>query len=437
MSDNPDINTALQELAQYKEIIEKTNIVSKTDSEGIITFVNDGFVSLSGFSREELIGETHALMRSVNTPQHVFDEMWSTLRGREPWSATVENVRKDGTHYRVDVEIFPIYDAQDVIVEYIGIYHEVPDPVSETRVLEEIDRREELEQHLEYLQNIIDQQNNIVIVSNGDELVMANHQFMEFFSMPSTQSFKDEFGDISNAFVRHDNFFHLGKVTDGGNWVRTLQATDDEKSVVSMVDLRSNEPRALAVKISDLDDGTGYYVISLTDITDLTIKANQYFYEATHDKLTGIFNRSHFSEVLTERCKEAKEGSVELSLLMIGINGFKALNDAHGSDICDGILKNMAETISMNLRMRDQIARWGGAEFALLMPETGEEKAMKMAENIRSAISSMQTYIDDEVTVSIAITVLDESLDSRTFITETYESLSKIRSESGDGVVVV
>ncbi len=421
------MNTALQELAQYKEIIEKTNIVSRTDSEGVITFVNDGFTKLSGFSREELIGKTHALMRSPTTPQSVFDEMWSTLKAREPWSETVENVHKDGTHYRVDVEIFPIYDAQDVIDEYIGIYREVPDPDSELRVLEEISRRQQTEQHLEYLQNIIDQQNNIVIVSNGDELVMSNHQFLEFFTMPSTQAFKDEFGDISNTFVRHDNFFHLGKVADNGNWVRTLQVTDDEKSVVSMVDLRSNEPRALAVKISDLDDGTGYYVISLTDITDITIKANQYFYEATHDKLTGIFNRSHFSEVLTDKCKEAKEGSAELSLLMIGIDGSKSLHERYSNEMVDLIIKSVAETIGMNLRMRDQLARWGGAEFALLMPEAGKEKAEKMVGNVQSAIESMHSPIDEPITVSIAITVLDEELDSRAFISETYKSLSLIQ----------
>jgi len=429
LSENLEIDDTIKQLAQYKEIIDKTHIVSKTDAEGRITYANDRFAELTGFSEEELLGKSYAMMRSANTPATLFDEMWGTLRRKKPWSATVENLHKNGTAYQVSIEIFPIVDAADDIIEYIGIYHEIPDSLSKQRISEEIEKRQEVEQHLKYLQNIIDQQNNIVVVSDGEKLVMVNHQFLEFFSMPSLQAFKDEFFDISHTFVRHDNFFHPGKVAAGSQWIKTLQAIEDEKSVVSMVDLRTSEPRAFAVKVGHLEDSTQYYILTFTDITNLTIQANQYFYEATHDKLTGIINRSHFSEVLAQMIETSRQEDKALSLLMIGIDNFKVLNEQYGSQKGDEIIKNTAETISMHLRMNDQFARWGGVEFALLMPDADLQKAEKTADNIRTAISSIQVGIDEEVTVSISVLQLDKSLDSRAFIAQAYEELSVIRNQ--------
>lgn len=429
LSENLEIDDTIKQLAQYKEIIEKTHIVSKTDPEGLITYVNDKFAELTGFSEEELLGKSHAMMRSANTPATLFDEMWVTLGRKKPWSATVENLHKNGTSYQVSIEIFPIVDAADDVIEYVGIYHEISDSLSKQRIIEEIEKRQEIEQHLKYLQNIIDQQNNIVVVSDGEELVMVNHQFLEFFSMPSMQAFKDEFVDISHAFVRHDNFFHPGKVPAGSQWIKTLQGIEDEKSVVSMVDLRTSEPRAFAVKVGHLEESTQFYILTFTDITNLTIQANQYFYEATHDKLTGIINRSHFSEVLAHMIEESRQEAKALSLLMIGIDNFKVLNEQYGSQKGDEIIRNTADTIMMHLRMSDLFARWGGVEFALLMPDADLQKAEKTAESIRIAMASMQIGIDEEVTVSIAIMQLDENLDSRAFIGKAYEELSVIRSQ--------
>ena len=111
-----------------------------------------------------------------------------------------------------------------------------------------------LEEELKFLQKIIDQQNNIIVVSNGQELTMVNHQFLDFFSQPSLNAFKSEFGDIGNAFVRHERYFHLGKVEPGVNWVESLRLKKDTESIVSMVHLGEYEPKAFAVKVSKLDE---------------------------------------------------------------------------------------------------------------------------------------------------------------------------------------
>ncbi len=83
-------------------------LVSRTDTKGIITFANDGFVEVSGFSREELVGENHNIIRHPDVPPIVFETMWQTLKRGLPWHGTVKNRCKNGDHYWVDARIVPV-----------------------------------------------------------------------------------------------------------------------------------------------------------------------------------------------------------------------------------------------------------------------------------------------------------------------------------------
>jgi len=83
-------------------------LVSRTDTKGIITFANDGFVEVSGFSREELVGENHNIIRHPDVPPIVFETMWQTLKRGLPWHGTVKNRCKNGDYYWVDARIVPV-----------------------------------------------------------------------------------------------------------------------------------------------------------------------------------------------------------------------------------------------------------------------------------------------------------------------------------------
>ncbi len=83
-------------------------IVSKTDLAGRITEVNDTFVEISGFNRDELIGKAHNLVRHPDVPAPVFDHMWATLQQHRPWRGVVKNRCKNGDHYWVDAYVVPL-----------------------------------------------------------------------------------------------------------------------------------------------------------------------------------------------------------------------------------------------------------------------------------------------------------------------------------------
>lgn len=89
-------------------------LVSKTDTQGNITYVNDAFVSVSGYSRDELMGKPHNTVRHPDMPREAFADLWGCLKGRRPWQGLVKNRCKNGDFYWVKAFVAPIFTGSDV-----------------------------------------------------------------------------------------------------------------------------------------------------------------------------------------------------------------------------------------------------------------------------------------------------------------------------------
>lgn len=126
-------------LKQYKEAIEKSNIISKTDINGIITFVNDEFCNISGYTKSELIGQNHNIVRHPAVPKEKFNLLWDTLKNKKIYKDTVKNRAKDGSTFYVNSTIIPILDENENIVEYIAIRYDV---TKEVMLREELIKKE-------------------------------------------------------------------------------------------------------------------------------------------------------------------------------------------------------------------------------------------------------------------------------------------------------
>jgi len=112
---------ALTELAYQKSALDHHSIVSITDPNGIITYVNDKFCENSKFSREELIGQTHVILNSGMHSKLFFEELWETISGGNIWHGEMINQAKDGSFYWLDSTIVPFRDANGNIMQYIAI----------------------------------------------------------------------------------------------------------------------------------------------------------------------------------------------------------------------------------------------------------------------------------------------------------------------------
>jgi len=120
-----NIIESLKLLEEYKNAIDESSIVSKTDLDGIITYVNNKFCELSGYSREELLGQNHNIIRHPDTPAKNFENLWKTIQNKQIFKAVIKNRRKNGETCYVDSTVVPILDNDNNIVEYIGIRHDV------------------------------------------------------------------------------------------------------------------------------------------------------------------------------------------------------------------------------------------------------------------------------------------------------------------------
>jgi PAS domain S-box-containing protein len=116
-------------LKQYKEAIEKSNIISKTDKKGIITFVNDEFCKISGYSKKELVGQNHNIVRHPDVPASTFQLLWDTINAKKIYKATVKNLAKDGSTFYVNTTVIPILDEDENIVEFVAIRYDVTNEV--------------------------------------------------------------------------------------------------------------------------------------------------------------------------------------------------------------------------------------------------------------------------------------------------------------------
>ena len=112
-------------LKQYKEAIEKSNIISKTDTNGIITFVNDEFCKISGYSKDELLGKNHNIVRHPDVPDSKFKLLWDTINAKDIYKDTVKNLAKDGSTFYVNTTVIPILDKYKNIEEFIAIRYDV------------------------------------------------------------------------------------------------------------------------------------------------------------------------------------------------------------------------------------------------------------------------------------------------------------------------
>lgn len=147
-----------------------------------------------------------------------------------------------------------------------------------------------------------------------------------------------------------------------------------------------------------------------TDITELEELKEKLEQQASQDYLTGLSNRRHFMEQGHVELDRAHRYGTPLSLLMLDIDHFKDINDSHGHKAGDIVLQNLGEIMRKTLRTVDVIGRMGSEEFAVLLPETGLQRAAEVAERLREEVARadvvLETGMPLHFTVSMGVAAL-------------------------------
>jgi diguanylate cyclase (GGDEF)-like protein/PAS domain S-box-containing protein len=156
-----------------------------------------------------------------------------------------------------------------------------------------------------------------------------------------------------------------------------------------------------------------YFVVQVQDITDRKRAHETLWRLATRDELTGLYNRREMDRLLAEEIVRGSRHGRPLSLLLIDLDRFKEVNDTFGHAVGDVVLQAVSATVCESVRSLDRVARYGGEELAVILPETSEEQAMVVAERIRTRVAQRAVELEpprhenrpDSVSVTISIGV--------------------------------
>jgi diguanylate cyclase (GGDEF)-like protein/PAS domain S-box-containing protein len=115
------------DLQRYQELVDDNIIISRTDLKGRIEYVSEAFCEISGYSKDELIGQNHNIVRHPDMPKKLYKDMWDNIQSDNSWSGEIKNLRKDGSDYWVKATISPWIDQDGQKIGYIGIRLDICD----------------------------------------------------------------------------------------------------------------------------------------------------------------------------------------------------------------------------------------------------------------------------------------------------------------------
>ncbi|MDQ8036856.1 MAG: sensor domain-containing diguanylate cyclase [Pedobacter sp.] len=149
---------------------------------------------------------------------------------------------------------------------------------------------------------------------------------------------------------------------------------------------------------------------------------------AAHDALTGCLNRQAFEIVFQSFVREAQRSRKPLSAILFDIDHFKAINDDAGHLVGDAVLRTLAHLVEGSLRDSDVVARWGGEEFMVLLPDCALEQALALAENLRVRLEHHDFSIGRPVTASLAVAQATAGEDESAFFCRLDDALYRAKT---------
>ncbi len=396
------LNRTITDLDYQKFALDQHSIVSISDVNGKIIYVNDRMLAISQYSREELLGQDLRVLNSGHHSQEFFADMWRTVAKGKVWRGELCNHRKDGQNYWVDSTIVPFVSTHSKPYQYVSISSDI----TEHKLLEEaLFHEKELAQVT--LQAIADG----VITTDIDGKVDYINPRAERLTGWRQSEAKGQ--ALVQVFPLRDSSTQK-PITDLMKNSLKGESLFIESNVLLVN--RNGEEYSVEVAVTPLLNRQSLVigaVVAVHDVTAVRTLALQMSYQASHDALTGLVNRREFERrlsLLLENAKERDHG-IEHALCYLDLDQFKVVNDTCGHVAGDELLRQLATILSSRIRDRDTLARLGGDEFGILLGECPLSKALAISEDVCETVKDFRFVWSDktfELGVSIGLVQITE-----------------------------
>jgi len=387
---------------RYRSILEEMDeTYYEVDLRGHYTFVNDAICRNTGYSREQLIGNSFRMTtfaEDIDKTFKVFNEMYRT--GEPVKGLRNRYIAKGGEIRWVELSAFPIRNEKGEIIGFRGVGEDITRSVKAEEALRRSEERyRTLLEEMDEAYYEVDLRGNFTFC-NDALCRLLGYSREELMGLNYRAYTPKE--DWDNVYRAYNSVYRTGTTL---RWYPMTQLTKDGRTIFvenSVLPLRDEKGEII-----------GFRGLS-RDVTERKVLEQRLAEMATHDPLTGLPNRILFDDRLNVGLAQAQRNGSRLAVMMLDLDWFKRVNDTYGHGVGDELLKLVAQRLASNLRKSDTVGRFGGDEFVLLLPQIGAiDDATRVAQKLLDSFSepfAINGY-KLSITSSIGIAIYPENGD--------------------------
>ncbi|MBB4285349.1 sensor domain-containing protein [Roseospira goensis] len=380
---------------EVRRLGRRTELILKSAGDGIIGVDEAGVVTFANPQAERLLGVGAAAMRgrALESVFHVRD------RDGGPPAGVAALLAGDAAETQGETTVLR-QSGPDLVAEYaVAPITDDGRCAGAVVMLRDVTARKEFEQRLRLAFTVFRTTAEAIVVCDpGHAVTMVNPAFTQITGHAERDVIGRPVSDV--LFDRPDRFTAMVGDVFGraGTWSDEFWHRRADGSALAV--------RLVATAVRDDQGEVRNSALVVSDITQRKRDEERIHYQAHHDPLTGLANRTMFMDVLARAVHDSNQSGCGLALMFLDLDGFKSVNDTLGHDAGDLLLKGAAQRIAGAARQGDTVARLGGDEFTVLLPGVAEaDTAARVAARILRTVSAPYGLKGQEARISTSIGV--------------------------------
>lgn len=384
-----------------------TDACDSLDGSRII-YANLAFQKMTGYTMDELIGKSPKILQGPLTDQKVIEKMRACMSIGAHFEDSTINYDKSGNPYNVEWSISPIKDNNGIIRYYISVQKNITAFVQAQK-----------ERHL-LVRALNDSPDCVIITDSENKIVFVNSSFVALTGYQEIEVIGKHPSFLWNEAYPEQRVGAESRQSNAQLHFQTQRPNKRKNGTLFYVDQSIAHIRDESVNVS-------HYVSFSKDSTTRVLKEHALKDLASKDPVTELLNRRSGEQLLIQYDNHIKHHGKPVCLVMLDIDNFKKINDTFGHAVGDQVLKTISRTLQKEARSSDNVIRWGGEEFLIIVPDATLNETSVLTERIRKSMSDQIIGEVGQVTASFGVAELLNNETTASLINRADKALYKAK----------